>query len=74
MPAGAIVRKVAAQDHIPTVWVEVDPNAPVEPRTFVAVMTGVAFDVADLEYLDTILLDGGGFVIHVYEVKAHGRS
>lgn len=51
------------------VWAEVDPSQPEETRYFEVYCAGASLpeDGYFREYLDTLLLDGGSFVIHIYE-------
>lgn len=70
VPEGGIIRHVDVQWKRPQIWIEVDPAAPVETRTFRTVATGEPMDKAlDLTYVGTYLVDYGTFVFHVYEEK-----
>lgn len=74
MPRGAHIIGVHAQNEVPVIWAEVDPNAPAdETRTFAIVGTGQPLpDVAhehDRYHHGTALLYAGTFVLHVYEVR-----
>lgn len=70
MPSGAAVIHAASQDDIPTVWAEVDSDAPVEERTFEVVGTGhplVGPPSFERCYRGTAITKDGRFVWHIYE-------
>ncbi len=64
MPTGAIIRHVAVQNGIVCVWAEVDPDAPIEVRTFEIFGTG--WNNINGTYIATYF--AGPFVWHLYEV------
>ena len=73
LPKGAKVLKAEAQKSDPyalSVWVLVDPNAPLEERRFRLAGTGHPIDESEinLEYINTFFLFGGDIVFHVFEV------
>lgn len=49
-------------------WAEVNPVAPLEPRHFRMYATGEPMTEENSTFIDTVLLHGGGLVLHVYEV------
>jgi hypothetical protein len=64
------VLTVAQQDDNPTLWAEVDPTAPTEPRTFEIFGTGhpIHEDMGvERAYVGTCFI--GSFVWHVYEYE-----
>ena len=66
MPQGAQVISVAAQgDHV-CLWALVDPDAPVEDREFIPVMTGEAIDEG-ARYVGSAHGVSGWIVVHVFE-------
>ena len=70
VPQNAKFLHVAYQDGLPTVWAEVDPDLPREPRTFVIVGTGHRVPETGgptgkpPAYVGTVLR--GAFVWHIY--------
>ena len=71
MPVGAKLLHVTNQHSHVTLWAEVDSDAKrgMEQRKFYTVVTGG--EVPPLAtYCDTVLLDGGMFVVHVYEAMS----
>lgn len=64
--AGARVLCVTTQDNVPTIWFEVEPDAPVECREFVGVPTGGQIE-PDAEYVGTAHGIDGWVVFHIYE-------
>lgn len=70
MPREAKVRHVEVQREVPCLWVECEPDLPIEDRTFISIGTGHPFNDKGLEYVGTCLSDRGVFVLHVYEVKS----
>jgi len=67
MPAGAKILTMQLQDHQPTLWAVVDPDAPKEPRQLHIVGTGQAVPAGELTYLGT--WQSNGFVFHVFEER-----
>jgi hypothetical protein len=67
MQRGAVILHVAAQGTVPCVWASVDPNAPLESRTFSVVFTGHDDIPEDSRYLGTCQTHNG-LVLHVYEM------
>ena len=69
MPKGAHFRHFDFQHNNPTLWFEVDPDAPLEHRQFEVVGTG--FEIPyDGRYLSSVQVreDGGPYwVWHAYE-------
>ncbi len=51
-------------------WALVNPDAETAPRTIRIAGTGHPIDDSPLEYIDTVMLDGGSLVFHVFEVVA----
>lgn len=66
MPQGAKILSVQAQGGIPCVWAQVETTNVMEMRRFYVFMTGEEIDTEHKEYLGTILLRGGSYVIHIY--------
>lgn len=64
MPKGAVVRHFALHFGQPTIWAEVDSEAPTEGRIFVAVGTGKPLH-RGAAYIGTF--PKGHLVVHVYE-------
>jgi hypothetical protein len=69
IPKGAQILRVDSQHNEPVMWVLVDPSAPKEACDFEVVLTGSAFSPGGYSYVGTAQLDGGSFVVHVFEVK-----
>lgn len=68
MPKGAELLHAAAQHDIVTFWALVDPAAEKEPRIFTALGTGWTTEEQNLHFVGTVLLQGGIFVFHVFEI------
>ena len=73
MPEGAEILSVQTQHDQPCLWALVDPDAPMERRTFNVVGTGIPFE-GDGQFLGTFQLLGGGFIGHVFEPPAVPNS
>jgi hypothetical protein len=69
LPVGAIVLSAKAQNDCVCVWASVDPHERTEVVRFMSVLTGLEFPAADLEFIDTVLLASGNFVVHVFKEK-----
>jgi hypothetical protein len=67
MPRGAVILHLAVQHGVPCLWAEVDPAAPERERTFLLVPTG-GQPPSQGAYLATLLMGGGDYVWHYYEV------
>ena len=68
LPAGAVIQHVNAQNDIPTMWAEVNPDRNVdEVRYFSVVATGASVPDKSV-YIGTIHIDWT--VWHIYEVGA----
>ena len=67
MPKGAEVLCAREQQNMPCVWAVVDPHAETEQRLFLAAETGKISIPEDSRYLGTCLLDGGAYVLHIFE-------
>jgi hypothetical protein len=70
MPAGSKPLDVQVQGGVPTIWVELDPQAERTVRDFRIEATGQPFDHAGA-YLATFQIEGGRFVFHVYDLGEH---
>lgn len=69
LPVGAIVRHVATQGGVPTLWIEhaaAEYLAEYESRTFTAFGTGHPI-VGDLEYVGSVTGVDGWLVFHIFE-------
>lgn len=67
MPRRRRVLSLQAQDNVPCVWAMIDPDSPLETVAFDCVPTGVPVPETAGPYLGTVLLDGGVFVLHIFE-------
>jgi len=67
MPAGATILHIAAQHDSGMLWAEVDADAKLVARDFVAVPTGGDVPKAGT-YLGTFSSVGGRYVHHIFEV------
>jgi len=70
MPIGANVVACQAQGQVITLWAECSPEgAPRRTRRFKVYGTGHPLDETIVHsYIDTVQLEGGALVMHVYEV------
>ena len=74
MPIGAKIVYVGEQDNMICLWAIVDTEKKNESRFFRAYCTGEKIENPHREpgnednYVGTVLLDGGNFVLHVYEM------
>lgn len=69
MPKGATILFAREQNNIACIWALVDPDAELTQRTLMAVETGVQTVSDDSRYIGTCILDGGAYVLHVFEPK-----
>lgn len=70
MPKGAKVLTAQLQHGEICVWAEVQPDAPTEQRHFEVFGTGHPMHEdmgTSREYINTVQLEGGALVFHVYE-------
>jgi hypothetical protein len=70
MPAGAKILTAEVQYNAICLWARIDPESPRIPRQFILFGTGHPITVPDnrLEYVNTIQMDDGSFIGHVFEV------
>ena len=73
MDANAKILALQLQRGVPQVWVLVDPEGPVQERTFRVIGTGQPFDVAGLEYVATFQ-PNSLLVFHLFEEKSSARG
>ncbi len=67
MPKGAAILTVQAQQEIPCIWAEVDPDAPPVKRCFTTYGTGHRVEeIKARSYVGTYQLKGGALVFHVF--------
>ncbi len=69
MPRGSVILDCQVQDHLPTLWALVDPEAPVEERVFIVVGTGwtLGAEIRPEHHISTFQV--GPFVWHVFEIR-----
>lgn len=75
LPRDSVVLTAAEQRGDVVLWAVCDPALPRVRRRFVVLLTGQRFTVpagCSLRYLATVLLDGGAFVEHVFEIEREG--
>lgn len=65
MPMSARIVHVALQGQTPTLWAEIDPDAPITERNFS--VHGTGHPIKSGEYVGTCV--GTPFVWHIYEIK-----
>jgi hypothetical protein len=65
MPQGAKILRVGLQYHAPYIWADVDPTMPKSECQYEWLVTGEEPRI-DYIYVDTILLEEGAFVYHLY--------
>jgi len=65
MPEKGIILKIGNQNDIITIWILVNPEMPLEKRTFKVFGTGHNIDTEGLAYVDTCQIKG--FVWHIFE-------
>ena len=68
---GAILLKIAEQANKICVWFEVDTNEDWQHVDFILYETGAQLEAIHerCEYIDTILLLRGTYVLHVYKIN-----
>lgn len=68
VPQGARLLKAANQFDKICLWYEVDTDRPKVQREILLYQTGTEIDACSTgKFIDTILLDGGNYVVHLYE-------
>ena len=69
VPYGAQAIHVDNQHNNLCVWMIVDPaESKMETKVFRVVTTGINFFANEVEYVGTVLMKGGTYVAHVFEV------
>lgn len=72
MPMEAKILTVQVQYDVPYLWALVDPASEMEERRFRMFMTGQPIEeviAEDMTYVGTVQMQGGVFVVHLFEVK-----
>ena len=72
LPANAQVLAVQLQHGTPCLWVLLDPDAPMMPRTFCLYGTGQQIHREPGRYIGTFQLSEGDLVFHLFERDAPG--
>lgn len=68
MPEKAEILYAQSQNEKPTIWALVDTDKPTESRSFRVELTGFAITGSmDRGYIGTVQLNGGAYVVHVFE-------
>lgn len=67
MPQGAKALAVQVQDHQPTLWALVEPDAILADHEFHVVATGEEFDASRWRHISTFQLRGGALIFHAFE-------
>jgi hypothetical protein len=67
MRAGKIICAREQFDE-PCIWYICEPESPMRTRKFILAMTGRTLPNAGAIYVGTVLLNGGAFVLHIFEV------
>ena len=70
MPGGAEVISCANQGGRLQIWAVVDPASNLVERKFDVIMTGEDIEKAKRSFIQTVLLNAGTYVVHVFEL--HG--
>lgn len=76
LPDGAQPLRAMVQVGQPHLWAIVDPDRKKYPRHFRLIGTGHPIaeeDFSYLDFVDTIMLEGGALVFHLFEVRDAGR-
>ena len=67
LPRGAKILHAEVQKGKPCIWAKVNPKAQPEKRRFTFTATGDDFAFGG-RYVGTFLLQGGSFVVHLFEL------
>lgn len=69
MPKGSVILSLHVQGGIPCIWVECDPDAEKELRSFEIKGTGHAIEQGvNRRYIGSFQLRGGNYVGHLFEL------
>ena len=67
MPEGAILLSFKVQRGVPTLWALVNPDNKFEKRQFSLIGTGHSIKENNLKYIDSVQLDQGNLIFHLFE-------
>jgi hypothetical protein len=71
LPFGSTVLTVQAQDNLPVLWAEVDPETSLrETHHFFLLNTGAELPARSGKYLNTVQINGGKFIFHIYKERS----
>ena len=68
MPVGAKILYVAQQYDQVCLWAKINTNALKERRTIHVAGTGHSIPDCGMNYIGSVMMDGGAMVFHVFEV------
>lgn len=68
LPVGARVLKAAVQEGAITLWIALDPRRATEARQFGVYATGEHLPIGAKSHVDTVLIEDGAYVFHVFEL------
>ena len=78
LPLNAQILTIAGQHEALVLWAKADPNETrKETREFVVMVTGLIMPAEfydGLDYCETVQLEGGAFVVHVFERRNARRE
>jgi hypothetical protein len=67
MPAGSRILSVQVQKKTAVIWAEVDTGQPLAARDVRVFGTGLKVDTAGATFIDTVQLNDGNLVLHVFD-------
>ena len=69
LPIGSKILKIDNQYNSIQMWVQtIEGVDKYETRKFFSIKTGSLFENDNLQYLNTVILDDGDYVAHIFEV------
>lgn len=66
LPENAVILSVMVQNHLPCIWVKVDPQANIVRRRIHIYGTGHPITIPALPYIGSFQMNGGALVFHVF--------
>lgn len=78
LPESSMIIAAKEQHGDLCIWYRCFLNQSMQSRTFMVALTGHELDDVPVEehqiYIDTVLMDGGKFVVHVFEILPSGLT
>ena len=67
MHEGSEILSAQVQNNEPCLWIRVDTSKKIIKRVFYVLLTGESIIPVDSKFIGTFQIDGGSYVVHIFE-------